>query len=105
MVFQVFAKENCPACTKAQKILGDLKVEMQVRYVEGSQATVENVADFAWYDWANQAPLVVVLDGERVVQRWDGEEITRKGDAWTPKIAEWVANNYRPGTAVGQAQV
>lgn len=88
MTFQVFAKENCRLCRKAREILARLPVETEVRYVDGPDATPENVADFAWHDWVDKMPLVVAFDGDRVLERWDGSRIERR---WLPEIRGWLA--------------
>ena len=41
MNFQVFAKENCELCKKAQDVLSRAGVVPEVRYVEGAAATPE----------------------------------------------------------------
>ncbi len=93
LTFQVFAKENCPVCKKAQGVLTRLGVDMAVRYVEGPKATPENVADFAWYDWADVMPLVVATEGERALKRWNGKDISDKEHAWMPEVQNWLASH------------
>ena len=66
MNFQVFARENCELCKKAQDVLSRAGVVPEVRYVEGTAATPENLADFAWYDWTDTPPLVIATDGDRI---------------------------------------
>jgi hypothetical protein len=61
-----------------------------VRYVEGSRATTDNVADFAWYDWVDKLPLVVVTQGDRVLARWDGNKV---GARWMPVVEEWLSGH------------
>lgn len=75
MQFQVFAKEGCELCAKAQDVLERAGVEPVIRYVDGPHATVDNLADFAWYDWTDKPPLVVVRRGGEVVARWDGKTV------------------------------
>ena len=67
MNFQVFARENCELCKKAQDVLSRAGVVPEVRYVEGVAATPENLADFAWFDWTDTPPLVVATDGDKIV--------------------------------------
>ena len=93
MTFQVFAKEECVLCRKAQGVLARLHVDTQVRYVDGSGATPENVADFAWYDWADKMPLVVVTEGERVLQKWNGSNVEGR---WLPEVRKWLAEHPAP---------
>ncbi|OYD14965.1 hypothetical protein CH330_06985 [candidate division WOR-3 bacterium JGI_Cruoil_03_51_56] len=88
LTFRVFAKENCPVCRKAQGVLARLGVNMVVRYVEGSKATSDNIADFAWFDWTDKAPLIVVTEGDRVLKRWDGTNVAGR---WMPEVKEWLA--------------
>lgn len=66
-----------------------------VRYVDGPSATPENVADFAWFDWTDKPPLVVVTEGERVLARWDGRDI---GAAWLPQVRKWLSEHGSAGT-------
>lgn len=89
MIFQVFAKENCPTCRKAQDVLSRLGVTTRVRYVDGPQATPDNVAALAWFDWVDKMPLVVVTDESRdhVIQRWDGNSIAGR---WLPVVRDWL---------------
>ncbi|MFO7675456.1 MAG: glutaredoxin domain-containing protein [bacterium] len=96
MIFQLFAKENCPTCQKAQAVLRRLGVTPQVRYVDGPQATPDNVAEFAWHDWVDKMPLVIVTDDAAgdVVQRWDGNSVAGR---WFPVVQEWLAGH--PATA------
>ena len=93
MTFQVFAKENCVLCAKAQAVLSRLDVSTEVRYVEGAAATPENIADFAWYDWADKMPLVVVTDGRTVLRRWDGSHIEGR---WLPEVRDWLDTHIQP---------
>jgi hypothetical protein len=65
---------------------------MDVRYVDGPEATPENVADFAWYDWVDKMPLVVALDGSKVVGRWNGDAIRQR---FTPEVRNLLAT-YSP---------
>ncbi len=93
LTFQVFAKEDCIICRKAQDILTRLDVDPQIRYVEGTKATPENVADFAWYDWSDKMPLVVVTEGDQVLRRWSGANIEGR---WLPEVKEWLADHGHP---------
>ena len=95
MVFQVFAKEDCPTCQKAQGILNRLGVNARVRYVDGPKATPDNVAALAWYDWVDKMPLVVVTDepSGTVLQRWDGRSIAGR---WMPVVQDWLAGRGEP---------
>jgi len=88
--FQVFAKENCQLCKKAQDVLSRAGVVPEVRYVEGTAATPENLADFAWFDWTDSPPLIVASDGDKVVGRWAGDDIK---DAWLPEVRRWLAEH------------
>lgn len=63
---------------------------MRVRYVEGPQATAENIADFAWYDWTDKMPLVVVTEHDRVLARWDGRHIEGR---WMPEVQAWISQH------------
>ena len=90
MNFQIFARENCVVCTKAKEILARVGIEPNVRYVDGPNATPENVADLAWNDWVDSPPLVLASEGDKVVGRWDGEAVK---DAWLPKMQDWVAQH------------
>lgn len=90
MVFQIFAREGCPTCAKAQQVLARLGVQAVVRYVDGPNATPENLADFAWFDWTDTPPLVVVTEGERVLKRWDGSEIADAQVSWHQTVARWL---------------
>jgi hypothetical protein len=76
--FQVFARENCELCQKAQDVLSRAGVVPEVRYVEGNAATPENLADFAWFDWTDTPPLVVAADIK---------------DAWLPQVRRWLAEH------------
>jgi len=89
--FQVFAKENCEICQKAQDVLSRAGVVPEVRYVEGIAATPENLADFAWFDWTDTPPLIVAIDGDRIVGRWVGADIIK--EAWLPKVRSWLAEH------------
>jgi hypothetical protein len=88
--FQVFARENCPICTKAQQVLARVGVEPMVRYVDGPEATPDNVADLAWHDWVDSPPLVLASVGDKVVGRWDGDDIRA---AWLPKMQDWLSQH------------
>ncbi|MFO7639472.1 MAG: glutaredoxin domain-containing protein [bacterium] len=101
MTFQVFAKENCPSCRKAQHILRRLEVPTEVRYVDGPEATPENVAALAWHDWVDKMPLVLVTDdaSEEVVQRWDGQQVTSR-NSWLVTVRDWLAAHGRPAGPV-----
>jgi len=88
--FQVFAKENCELCQKAQDVLSRAGVVPVVRYVEGDAATPENLADFAWYDWTDTPPLVVASEGEKVIGRWSAGDIKA---AWLPEVKRWLAEH------------
>lgn len=90
MNFQVFAKEHCELCKKAQDVLSRAGVAPVVRYVEGTAATPENLADFAWYDWTDTPPLVVATDGNEIVGRWVAADIKT---AWLPKVRRWLAEH------------
>ncbi len=90
LTFQVFAKEDCSLCQKAQGVLTRLGIEPQVRYVEGPRATPENIADFAWFDWVDKMPLVVVTQDDRVLARWDGTNVSGR---WMPVVEEWLASH------------
>lgn len=90
MTFQVFAKEGCELCQKAQTVLQHAGVTPSVRYVDGPAATPENLADFAWFDWTDKPPLVVVTEGEQVLARWDGTDIQA---AWLPQVREWLSHH------------
>lgn len=98
MIFQVFAKTDCPTCRKAQDVLSRLGVNARVRYVDGPAATPDNVAAFAWHDWVDKMPLVIVTDdaGDDVLQRWDGNSIA---DRWLPVVREWLSGHDRPAPA------
>ena len=88
MNFQVFAKENCELCKKAQDVLSRAGVVPEVRYVEGTAATPENLADFAWFDWTDTPPLVVASEGGKVLGRWVAADIEA---GWLPEIRRWLA--------------
>jgi hypothetical protein len=90
LIFQVFAKENCELCQKAQDVLSRAGVVPEVRYVEGTAATPENLADFAWFDWTDTPPLVVATDGDKIVGRWVAADIK---DAWLPHVRRWLAEH------------
>ncbi len=87
MTFQVFAKEDCVLCHKAQAVLARLDIKPLVRYVEGSKATPEDIADFAWYDWSDKMPLVVVTEGEQVLHKWNGGNVEGR---WMPEVRKWL---------------
>jgi hypothetical protein len=70
-------------------------VNATVRYVDGPHATPENLADFAWYDWTDKPPLVVVTEGESVLARWDGKDIQA---AWMPQVRQWLTE-HQPAQA------
>jgi hypothetical protein len=90
MVFQIFAREGCQVCVKAQQVLARLGVEYQVRYIDGANASVENLADFAFYDWTDTPPLVVVTEGNKVLARWDGSEIADTSQSWHRTVERWL---------------
>jgi len=90
VTFQVFAKENCEICEKAQQVLSRAGVVPEMRYVEGAAATPENLADFAWYDWTDTPPLVVATEGDKVLGRWVAADIKY---AWLPKVRHWLAEH------------
>lgn len=58
------------------------------------------MADFAWYDWTDKMPLVVVTEGgeqgvcRKVLQRWDGNNV---GGRWFPVVRDWL-NRKAEGT-------
>jgi len=89
-MFQLFAKENCRYCRKAQNILRMLNVPVRVRYVDGPNATPENMADLAWLGWVDEPPLVVVTQGREVIQRWDGRDVASQKCGWYPVVREWL---------------
>lgn len=90
MNFQVFAKEDCELCKKAQDVLSRAGVVPEVRYVEGTAATPENLADFAWYDWTDSPPLVVATDVETILGRLVAADIKT---AWLPEVKRWLAEH------------
>ncbi len=90
MVFQIFAREGCNICVKAQQVLSRLGVQFEVRYVDGPNASVENLVDFAFYDWVDTPPLVVVTDGDKVLARWDGNEIADASKSWHLNVERWL---------------
>lgn len=90
MEFLVFARENCDICVKAQGVLKRLGIDALIRYVDGPNASPENVADLAWYDWVDKSPLVVVKEGERVLKRWDGSEIADESRSWMQAVRGWL---------------
>ncbi len=106
MEFQVFAKEGCELCRKARSVLEHVGVEPHVRYVDGPNATPEDLADFAWYDWTDKPPLVVATESGRTLGRWDGRDIQ---DAWLPHLRAWLAEQSAAqssgGIAYGQTPV
>jgi hypothetical protein len=89
-MFQVFAKPDCELCQKAQDILSRAGVTPVVRYLEGAEATPENLADFAWFDWCDRPPLVVATEGSHVVGRWDAGDVEK---AWLPRIRRWLTEH------------
>lgn len=96
MVFQIFAREGCEICAKAQQVLSRLGVQFQVRYVDGPNATVDNLADFAFYDWVDTPPLVVVTEGDKVLARWDGNEIADTSKSWHLTVERWLKEHAAP---------
>ncbi|MGQ9708224.1 MAG: glutaredoxin domain-containing protein [bacterium] len=90
MVFQIFAREGCEICTKAQQVLSRLGVQYQVRYVDGANASLDNLADFAFYDWTDTPPLVVVTEGDRVLARWGGSEVADASKSWHREVEHWL---------------
>lgn len=90
MVFQIFAREGCVTCAKARQVLAYLGVEVRVRYVDGPAATPENLADLAWFDWTDTPPLVVVTEGDKVLQRWTGDEIANATHSWYQTVKQWL---------------
>lgn len=101
MTFQIFAKADCSLCRKAQGVLARLKVEPVVRYVDGPDATSDNVADFAWFDWVDKMPLVIVVEDDQVVARWDGTSVGSREAPWTPVVKEWLASHSPVQPAAG----
>ncbi len=93
MTFQVFAKENCVLCRKAQAVLAHLGVEPVVRYIDGPNSTPENVADLAWYDWTDKMPLIVVTEADKVVQRWNGSQVEGR---FLPEVRDWLVTHSAP---------
>lgn len=98
--FQVFAKEGCELCAKAQEILRRAGVEPVVRYVDGPNATVDNLADFAWYDWTDKPPLVIVKRGEEILARWDGRTVTA---GLTPVVRQLLGQHDAAGSSPSAA--
>ncbi len=90
LTFQVFSKDHCQICLKAQAVLRRFGFEPAVRYVDGPEATPENLADFAWLDWTDTPPLVVAIEGDKVLARWTGEAIR---GSWVPVLRRWLANH------------
>ncbi|MEO0069623.1 MAG: glutaredoxin domain-containing protein [candidate division WOR-3 bacterium] len=95
MTFQIFAREGCEICNKAKEVLSRLGVEVKVRYVDGPNATVENLADFAWFGWTDTPPLVVVTEEDRVIKRWDGAEISDTNRSWHLEVKRWVESQIQ----------
>lgn len=93
MEFHIFAREGCKLCAKAQQVLSRLGVPCQVRYVDGPNARLENLADFAYYDWTDTPPLVVAVDGNRVLARWDGNAIGDETRSWHQTVARWLSEH------------
>ncbi len=75
---------------KAETVLGYVGAEPVVRYIDGAAATPENLADLAWFDWTNATPLVLALDGDKVIGRWTSVEIR---GAWIPALCGWLADH------------
>ncbi len=94
MEFHIFAREGCKLCIKAEQVLSRLGVPCQVRYVDGPNARAEDLAAFAYYDWTDSPPLVVALDGNRVLARWDGTVIGDESHSWHQTVARWL-ERYR----------
>lgn len=94
MEFHIFAREGCTLCAKAQQVLARLNVPYQVRYLDGVNATDENLADFAYYDWTDNLPLVVALKGKQVLARWDGAAVGDKTRSWQLTVERWLSE-YR----------
>ncbi|MCL6466238.1 MAG: glutaredoxin [candidate division WOR-3 bacterium] len=90
MVFQIFAREGCVTCAKAQQVLARFGVPVEVRYVDGPSATPENLADLAYFDWTDTPPLVVVTEGDKVLQRWDGNDIADTSRSWHQTVERWL---------------
>ncbi len=90
MVFKIFAREGCKICTKAQEVLNRLGVNYELRYVDGEKATAENLADFAYHDWTDTPPLVVAIEGEQILAKWDGSIIGDEHKSWHKTVADWL---------------
>ncbi len=90
MVFKIFAREGCTLCTKAQEILKRLGVNYELLYVDGDKATAENLAAFAYYDWTDTIPLIVVTHDNKVLAKWDGNVIGDKHGSWYKTLEKWL---------------
>jgi len=94
VVFQIFAREDCPVCTKAQDVLNRVRarfdIEVQVRYVQGASTTADNLADMAWHDWTDSPPVVVAIKGDQVLKRWDGNDIADTSRSWQRMVERWL---------------
>lgn len=94
MLFQIFAREDCEICKKAKEVLCRLGVEMRVRFVNGPNATVENLADFARFGWSDTPPLVVATDKDKVLKRWDGDDIADTSRSWHLEVQRWLESQF-----------
>ncbi|MGQ9678399.1 MAG: hypothetical protein ACUVUD_03870 [bacterium] len=92
MVFRIFAREGCVTCAKAQQVLMRFGVEVQVQYVDGPTVTPENLADLAWFDWTDNPPLVVATEGDKVLQRWTGDDIANSSRSFYQTIEQWLGS-------------
>ncbi len=92
MEFQIFAREGCEVCEKARQVLSRFGVPIRVRFIDGLSATVDDLADFAFFGWTDTPPLVVVTQGGRVLKRWDGNDIADPNRSWHLKVQQFLAS-------------
>jgi len=97
MKFAVFGTQSCKICEKAKQVLTRLGCEFTFTSVNRDdydlnddaqrETLMQAIQDFAWYDWTDTLPLVVMLNrDDAVLARWTGKDVASREKSWLVQV-------------------